>query len=99
MKSLPTYLLNCFNTIGEQLEQSNPLIVAHFYIPNTDWHYFAFDYDPDVRLFNGYITGIINDYSIFSLLELSGEYHAWGTALLDESWQAIPFRSIKNRLP
>ena len=99
MKQLPSYLLDRFKAIGEQLYQSNPLTLAHFYIPNTNWHYFAFDYDPDLHLFSGYVTGIVNDFTFFHLLDLDGTMNAWGASVLDEYWLPIPFRKIKARLP
>ena len=99
MNLLPQHLLQRFSAIGEQTENNNPIVVAHYYIPNTNWHYFAFDYVQDLRLFSGYITGIVNDCKVFHLLELSAEYNAWGAAVLDEYWLPMPFSKIKYRAP
>ncbi len=99
MKLIPSYLLDRFKSTGDQIFENNPVIVAHFHIPNTNRHYFAFDYDPDLRLFSGYVTGIVNDFSVFHVLELNGSLNIWHPAVLDQYWLPIPFRKIKARLP
>lgn len=73
MKLMTKALLNRFKAIGSQAHIKDPIIVAKFFNPTGAGTWYATEYDPDQRLFFGYVSiwGDWNDeWGYFSLDEL-----------------------------
>ena len=71
MKLLTKELERQFQKIGRQEETSNPIVVAKFFCPVGAATWWATEYDPEDRIFFGYVTGLAYDeWGSFSLDEL-----------------------------
>lgn len=58
-----------FKELGEQ-DVPNPVVVAKFFHPFSNWYWFATAYDPETRCFFGYVMGHEDELGYFSLDEL-----------------------------
>lgn len=70
MKLMTKQIEKRFAKIGDQSETNNPIIVAKFFNPCGSGTWYATSYDPETRIFFGYVTGLA--------------YDEWGTFSLDE---------------
>lgn len=62
-------LRNRFAEVGEQLDASDPIIVAKFFGGPATWY--AISYDPETNVCFGYVTGLCEDeLGSFSIDEL-----------------------------
>ena len=73
MKLMTQELLRRFAEIGRQEEAKDPIVVAKFFNPAGAGTWYATEYDPEERIFFGYVSifGDLNDeWGSFSLDEL-----------------------------
>ncbi|MEQ9262040.1 MAG: DUF2958 domain-containing protein [Owenweeksia sp.] len=70
MKLMTTELQNRFAEIGDQSDKTNPIVIAKFFNPCGAGTWYATEYDPETRIFFGYVTGL--------------QFDEWGTFSLDE---------------
>ena len=73
MKLLTKELEERFATVGSQATAADPLIIAKFFNPWGAGTWYATEYNPETKLFFGYVSifGDHNDeWGSFSLLEL-----------------------------
>jgi hypothetical protein len=73
MKLLTKGLLQRFNTVGRQEEVTDPVVIAKFFNPTGAGTWYATEYDPEEKVFFGYVSifGDWNDeWGSFSLAEL-----------------------------
>jgi len=54
----------------EETSISDKMVYTKFFDPYTQWTWFACEYDPEKRLFFGYVVGQANECGYFSLDEL-----------------------------
>ncbi len=60
-----------FVRIGTQHESENPIVVAKFFFPAGAATWWATEYNPESRIFFGYVTGLgFDEWGSFSLDEL-----------------------------
>jgi len=55
----------------------DPVVVAKFFTPWTNWTWFATEYDPEKRIFFGMVHGHEKEWGYFSLdelMEISGPF-------------------------
>lgn len=73
MKLLTKQLEKRFAQVGEQRETEDPLVIAKFFNPYGGGTWYAVSYDPEYRLFYGYVDGLgFPEWGSFSLDELEG---------------------------
>lgn len=73
MQLLTKELLQRFNMIGKQENIADPIVIAKFFNPIGAGTWYATEYDPDEKMFFGYVSifGDWNDeWGYFSLEEL-----------------------------
>lgn len=70
MKLLTKALLNKFASVGDQSEVEDPLIICKFFHPFHPWRRYASEYDPDTKIFFGFVDGDFPEWWYFSLDEL-----------------------------
>jgi hypothetical protein len=77
-------LLRRFAEIGRQEEVKDPIVVAKFFNPSGAGTWYATEYDPEERIFFGYVS-IFGDYNdecgSFSLDELEGYRGSFGLGI------------------
>lgn len=72
MRLITSELLNLFNKTGSQEENKDPMVIAKFFNPTGGQIWLATEYNPEERIFYGYVS-LFNDYN-----------NEWGTFSLDE---------------
>ena len=45
-------------------------IIVKFFDPTSNWTWYAIEYDPENKIFMGYVSGFENEFGSFSLTEL-----------------------------
>jgi hypothetical protein len=73
MKLMTQELVQRFATIGSQQENKDPLIIAKFFNPCGAGYWFATEYNPEDKIFFGYVSLFGNEcdeWGSFSLTEL-----------------------------
>ena len=84
MKLLIKTLENRFAQVGSQAEEKDPLIIAKFFNPTGAGTWYATEYDPERRVFFGYVSifGDWNDeWGSFSLDELESYRGPFGLGI------------------
>ena len=84
MKLLTKTLEKRFVQVGSQSEEKDPLIIAKFFNPTGAGTWYATEYDPDRRVFFGYVSifGDWNDeWGSFSLDELKSYRGPFGLGI------------------
>jgi hypothetical protein len=71
MKLMTKELEKKFARIGNQSESDNPIVVAKFFFPAGAATWWATEYDPETKIFFGYVTGLgFDEWGYFLLEEL-----------------------------
>jgi hypothetical protein len=70
MKLMTTALRKRFRQVGRQEHVKDPIVIAKFFTPDSNWTWYATEYDPDERLFFGLVVGFESEMGYFSLDEL-----------------------------
>ena len=73
MKILTKELVRRFAKVGSQVGVKDPLVIAKFFNPTGGGTWYATEYDPEAKIFFGYVSifGDHNDeWGSFSLIEL-----------------------------
>jgi hypothetical protein len=84
MKLMTKELEKRFAQVGSQEEIKNPLVIAKFFNPTGAGTWYATEYDPQSRIFFGYVSifGDWNDeWGYFSLEELESIRGAFGLGI------------------
>ena len=71
MKLLTKKLINKFNKIGSQENIEDPIIVAKFFHPFSNYTWYATEYNNETKMFFGMVHGHEKELGYFSLDELS----------------------------
>ena len=74
MKLMTQELVQRFATIGSQQENKDPLIIAKFFNPCGAGYWFATEYNPEEKMFFGYVSLFGNEcdeWGYFGLDELA----------------------------
>jgi hypothetical protein len=56
-------------------------IIAKFFTPWSNWRWYATEYDPQKRIFFGYVRGLENELGYFSLDELESVKGPFGLTI------------------
>jgi hypothetical protein len=70
MKLLTKELLKKLPPLYSQEKVEDPMVIAKFFHPCSNWTWYAIEYDPEEKLFYGYVIGFENELGYFSLTEL-----------------------------
>jgi|TARA_R110000803_G_C11790991_1_gene298028 hypothetical protein len=70
MKLLTKAIVNKFDKVGSQEEIKDPVVIAKFFTPWSNWTWFATEYDPERKIFFGMVHGHEKEWGYFSLDEL-----------------------------
>jgi hypothetical protein len=84
MKLMTKGLEQRFAQVGSQAEVIDPLVIAKFFNPTGAGTWYATEYDPDTRIFFGYVSifGDWNDeWGSFSLDELENYRGRFGLGI------------------
>lgn len=100
MKLITQTLLNRFNTLGDQSEQMNPLVVAKFFDPCGSATWYATEYYPETGICYGYVTGLFEDeWGTFSISELESIRLPFGLSIeRDIHFTEIRFNDLMKKL-
>jgi len=71
MKLLTKELINKFNKIGKQEDSDDPVIVAKFFHPFSNFTWYATEYDGENKMFFGMVHGHDKELGYFSFDELN----------------------------
>ncbi|NCC71199.1 DUF2958 domain-containing protein [bacterium] len=99
MKLLTQEILNKFAQTGSQENQKDPIIIAKFFNPVGPGTWYATEYNPEDKMFFGYVS-IFNDdcdeWGYFSLTELESIKGRLGLGIeRDLYFKPRPFSQIK----
>ena len=72
MKLITKAIEKRFQKIGSQENVKDPVIVAKFFHPFSNWTWYATEYNTDDRLFFGMVHGTEKELGYFSLEEMEG---------------------------
>lgn len=62
-----------FAKLGRQEEKGEAaIVVAKFFTPDSNWTWYATEFDPETKEFFGLVQGFETEYGYFSLTELEG---------------------------
>ena len=81
MKLLTKEIESMFKKVGYQDGVEDPVVVAKFFTPWTNWTWFATEYDPESRLFFGMVHGHEKELGYFSLDELASVKGPFGMGI------------------
>lgn len=70
MKLLTSNILNLFKAIGDQSQSEDPIVVAKFFTPDGGWTWYATEYNPEDKIFFGYVVGHFPEWGTFALEDL-----------------------------
>lgn len=74
----------------------DPVVVCKFFTPDSNWTWYATEYDPEERLFFGLVDGFVKEWGYFSLTDLETAKGPMGLPIeRDRHWQTIPASEIK----
>jgi hypothetical protein len=75
----------------------DPIIQVKFFTPWTNWTWYGLEYDPEQRLFFGYVEGLENELGYFSLDELESVQGPFGLKIeRDMYFKPCPLSKIKK---
>jgi hypothetical protein len=101
MKLLTKEIENKFAQVGRQDNVEDPIVIAKFFNPTGIGTWFATEYDPQERMFFGYVS-LFNDYNnefgSFSLEELESFRGQFGLGMeRDISFDPMPLSEAKAK--
>jgi hypothetical protein len=67
------------DTSMNELEDTK--VIAKFFITGSNWTWFAFDYNPETKMFFGCVHGVEKELGYFSLAELKEVKGAFGLGI------------------
>lgn len=75
----------------------DPIVYVKFFTPWTNWTWYGLEYDPEQRLFFGYVEGMENELGYFSLDELESIKGPFGLKIeRDMYFDPCPLSKIKH---
>lgn len=72
MKLMTKEILAKIPALYSQENNPDPMVVVKFFCPWGNWTWYATEYDPQDRIFFGYVVGFEGELGNFSLDELEG---------------------------
>jgi hypothetical protein len=84
MKLLTKEIIKRFEEVGNQENVADPIVVVKFFNPTGIGTWFATEYDPEERMFFGYVSMFNdhnNEFGYFSLAELESYQGKFGLGI------------------
>jgi hypothetical protein len=96
MKLMTKAIEKRFAEVGRQENVKDPIIVAKFFYPRGAGTWYATEYDPENRIFFGYVTGLgFDELGSFSLDEFEQYRDSWGLGIeRDLYWKEKPLSEV-----
>ncbi len=87
-----------FARVGRQEEKGDEaIVIAKFFTPDSNWTWYATEYDPESREFFGLVDGFEAEMGYFSLDELVGARGPLGLPIEpDKFWRETPLGQVRR---
>jgi len=82
----------------ERENEENHVFRMRFYHPLAQWSWYAVEYDPEDRVFFGWLDGDFQEWGYFSLLEMAFLEVRGVRIMWDVDFKAIGFEELKASL-
>ncbi len=87
-----------FAKVGSQEHVEDPVVITKFFSIVSDWRWYATEYDPESRVFFGFVRGHEDEWGYFSLDEMETLRHPSLKALRlverDLYWTEVPISKV-----
>ena len=82
----------------EKVPPADKVLLVKFFAPWNRWTWYGVEYDPEQRIFFGYVKGQENEWGYFSLTELEGiRSRRWGLKIeRDKYFDAVKFSELSE---
>ena len=60
---------------AQEGKRGDAIVYAHYFTPRSNWDWYVLEYDPNDKLFFGYVCGLENEYGYFSIAEFEELNH------------------------
>lgn len=99
MKLMTKALEKRFAEMGRQDNDPDPVIIAKYFYPRGAGTWYAIDYDPESRIFFGFVTGLgFDELGTFSLDEFEEFKDSWGLGIeRDLYWKEKTLSEVQNK--
>jgi len=88
-----------FATVGRQEENPDPLVLAKWFTPDSNWTWWAYEYDPTTQECFGLVSGFEVELGYFSLAEMAEAKGPLGLHIeRDLYWTEKPLSQVKEAL-
>lgn len=76
----------------------DPMVIVKFFTPDSNWTWYATEYDPEQELFFGFVQGFEGELGYFSLDELESATGPMGLHIeRDRHWTPVPLSEAKGK--
>jgi hypothetical protein len=98
MQLMTEELQRTFPKIG-QTDGTDAKVIAVYFTPDSNWTWYATEYDPEERVFFGLVKGFETELGYFSLDELESVRGPAGLPIeRDLYFKSVPLSEIKQTL-
>jgi hypothetical protein len=96
MKLMTKELERRFAAVGRQEENPDPLVLAKWFTPDSNWTWWATEYDPEMQTCFGLVQGFEVELGYFSLVEMAEVHGAMGLGIeRDLYWMEQPLSKVR----
>ena len=100
MELLPEHIKAQLPPLYSQEHEHDPMVYVKFFHPNSHWTWYATEYNPQERLFFGWVYGDFPELGYFSLAELEAVKDPLGMGIeRDEHFTAMKLSEVKKLHP
>ncbi|NPV92440.1 MAG: DUF2958 domain-containing protein [Firmicutes bacterium] len=97
MELLPKEIANTLPPLYATEKEKDPIVQVKFFTPDSNWTWYATEYDPTDRLFFGLVKGFETELGYFSLDEMESVRGPLGLPIeRDLYWRPVPLSMVKN---
>lgn len=80
----------------ENVKTKDKVLLIKFFTPDSNWTWYVTEYDPENKLFFGFVDGIYPEWGCFSLYELENTKGPLGLNIeRDIHWEPKKFSEVK----
>ncbi len=98
MKLLTKEIEKNLPLLDETSKTEDPIAQVKFFTPDSNWTWYATEYDPNERLFYGLVEGFVTELGYFSLDELESVKGPLGLKIeRDIHFSPTPLSKIRKR--
>lgn len=97
MKLMTSELAKRFATVGRQEGVADPLVLAKWFTPASNWTWWATEYDPETQECFGLVSGFEVELGYFSLAEMAEVKGPMGLGIeRDLYWTEQPLSKVRE---